>query len=147
MVKNPPAKAGVAREVSLIPGLRRSPGGGLQYSCLENSMDRGDWWATVHRVAKSRTRWNTYKDCRTSRYISQEISLLFMTVWLEFLVTWKCFLINVVWQISFTSQKERYPRPDGPFLVVKFIYILTEKIPPYLFYVGGTVYPTRAWHG
>ena len=43
-----------------IPGLRRSPGGGhsnpLQYSCLENPMDRGAWWATVHRVVKSQTR-------------------------------------------------------------------------------------------
>ena len=43
----------------LIVGLGRSPGEGngnpLQYSCLENSMDRGAWWATVHVVAKSRT--------------------------------------------------------------------------------------------
>ena len=43
----------------LIPGLGRSPGGGhgspLQYSCLVNPMDRGAWWATVHRVAKSWT--------------------------------------------------------------------------------------------
>ena len=42
-----------------IPGLGRSPGEGisypLQYSCLENSMDRGIWWATVHEVTKSRT--------------------------------------------------------------------------------------------
>jgi len=42
-----------------IPGSGRSPGGGhgnpLQYFCLENSMDRGAWWATVHRVTKSRT--------------------------------------------------------------------------------------------
>ena len=48
-VKNPPANAG---DVGLIPGLRRFPGGGngnpLQYSCLENPMDRGAWWATVH---------------------------------------------------------------------------------------------------
>ena len=45
-------------DVSSIPGLGRSPRGGhgnpLHYSCLENPMDRGDWWATVHRVAKSR---------------------------------------------------------------------------------------------
>ena len=45
---------------SSIPGLRRSPGEGngypLQYSCLENPMDRGAWWAIVHRVAKSRMR-------------------------------------------------------------------------------------------
>ena len=46
-------------DLSLIPGLGRSPGEGsgypLQYSCLENSMDRAAWWATVHGVAKSRT--------------------------------------------------------------------------------------------
>ena len=44
------------RDVGLIPGSGGSPGGEngnrLQYSCLENSMDRGDWWVTVHRVAK-----------------------------------------------------------------------------------------------
>jgi len=47
------------RDTGLIPVLGRSPGEGLsiplQYSCLENSMDRGAWWATVHRVAKSWT--------------------------------------------------------------------------------------------
>ena len=57
MVKNLPANAGETRDVGLIPGLGRSPGevngNSLQYSCLENSMDRGAWWATVHRVAKS----------------------------------------------------------------------------------------------
>ena len=50
MVKNLPASAGDARDVGSIPGLVRSPGVGngnlLQYSCLENSMDRGVWWAT-----------------------------------------------------------------------------------------------------
>ena len=59
MVKNPPANAGDLRDSGLIPGLGRSPGGGhgnpLQYSCLENPMDRGAWWATVHRVTKSQT--------------------------------------------------------------------------------------------
>ena len=58
-VKNPPANAGDIRDIGSIPGLARSPGGGngnpLQYSCLENPMDRGAWRATVHRVAKSRT--------------------------------------------------------------------------------------------
>ena len=56
MVKNSPANAGDARDVGLIPGLRRSPGVGngkpLQYSCLENPMDRGAWQATVHGVTK-----------------------------------------------------------------------------------------------
>ena len=46
-------------DMGSIPGSGRSPGGGLgnplQYSCLENPMDRGAWWATVHRVAKSQT--------------------------------------------------------------------------------------------
>ena len=54
VVKNPAANAGVARDSSLIPGLGRSPGGEygnpLQYSRLEKPMDRGAWWATVHRV-------------------------------------------------------------------------------------------------
>ena len=60
VVKNPPANAGDARNVDSIPGLERSSGEGngnpVQYSCLENSMDRGAWQATVHRVPKSRTR-------------------------------------------------------------------------------------------
>ena len=53
MVKNPPANAG---DVGSIPGLGRSPGeengNALQYSCLENSMDRGAWWAIVHGVTE-----------------------------------------------------------------------------------------------
>ena len=57
--KEPACNAG---DLCLIPGLGRSPGEGngspLKYSCLENSMDRGAWWAPVHGVAKSRTRLN-----------------------------------------------------------------------------------------
>ena len=53
-----------AGDLSLTPGLGRSPGErngySLQYSCLENSMDRGAWWATVHGVTKSRTRLSNY---------------------------------------------------------------------------------------
>ena len=56
MVKNPPANAGDT-DLGSTPGSGRSPGGGLGnpflYSCLENPMDRGDWQATVHRVAES----------------------------------------------------------------------------------------------
>ena len=71
VVKNLPANAGDGRETGSIPGLRRLSGGGygnpLQYTCLENPMDRA-WQATVHEVAKSQTRlrdlahthsWNT----------------------------------------------------------------------------------------
>ena len=57
MVKNPPANARDERDVGLIPGTGRSPGGGhgnpLQYSCPEDPMDRGAWRAIVRRVAKS----------------------------------------------------------------------------------------------
>ena len=57
VVKYPPANAGDTKDMGLVPGLGRSPRVGnlnpLQYSCLENSMDRGDWWATVRRVMKS----------------------------------------------------------------------------------------------
>ena len=58
VVKNLPANAGNARVTGSIPGSERSPGGGhgdpLQYSCRENPMDRGAWWATVRGVAESR---------------------------------------------------------------------------------------------
>ena len=57
VVKNPPGNAGDVRDAGSIPGLERSPGGGpgntLQYSCLENPMDRGAWRATVHGVVES----------------------------------------------------------------------------------------------
>ena len=56
MIMNLPANAGDTKDVSLIPGSGRSPrvgnGNPLQYSSLENSMDRGAQWATVHRVTK-----------------------------------------------------------------------------------------------
>ena len=58
VVKNPPPDAGDIRDTILIPGSGRSSGGGhgnpLQYSCLENAKDRGDWRTTVHRVTKTR---------------------------------------------------------------------------------------------
>ena len=59
VVKNPPASAGDKRDSGSIPGLGRSTGGRhgnpFQYSRLENPMDRGAWWVTVHRVAKRQT--------------------------------------------------------------------------------------------
>ena len=57
MVKNPPTNAEDAGDVGSIPGLGRYHGIGngklLQFSCLENPMDIGAWWAAVHGVAKS----------------------------------------------------------------------------------------------
>ena len=59
VVKNLPASAGDIRDAGSIPGLGRSPGGGLgnppKYSCLENPMDRGAWQASAHRIAQSWT--------------------------------------------------------------------------------------------
>ena len=67
MVKNLPANAGDARHVGSILGPERSPGRGhgnpLQYSCLENPMDRGAWWDIVHRVSKSWTRLSDLAQC------------------------------------------------------------------------------------
>jgi len=67
VVKNSPANAGDARDVSLIPGLGRSTRGGngnpLQYSCLGNPVDRGAWRATVHGV----TEWDTTEHAHTHR--------------------------------------------------------------------------------
>ena len=73
VVKNLPANAG---GLGLIPGWGRSPGGGhsnpVQFSCLWNPMDRGAWWATIHRVAKSQTqlKWlSTHTDGKTPHSI------------------------------------------------------------------------------
>ena len=59
VVKSPPASVGDIRDAGSIPGLGRCPvegnGNPFLYSCLENPMDRGAWWATVHRVTKSQT--------------------------------------------------------------------------------------------
>ena len=57
VVENPPVHAGHIGDVGSIPWLGRSPGeengNPLQYSCLENPMDRGPWWATVHGLSES----------------------------------------------------------------------------------------------
>ena len=57
MIKNPPANAGDIRDTSLIPTTGRSSGVGngnpFQYSCLENSRDKGAWWSAVHGVTES----------------------------------------------------------------------------------------------
>ena len=57
LIKNPPANEGVTNDTGSILGLGRFLGEGnenpLQYSCLENSMDRGAWWAIVHGATKS----------------------------------------------------------------------------------------------
>ena len=64
VVKNLPANAGDIRDMGLTSGWGRAPeegnGDPLQYSCLENPMDRGAWWTTVHGVAKSQTQLSDF---------------------------------------------------------------------------------------
>ena len=71
VVKNLLANAADLRDMGSIPGSERSPRGGhsnlLQYSCLENSMDRGAWQATVHRVANSQTQLKQLSTCTLAR--------------------------------------------------------------------------------
>ena len=77
--KGPPANAGDSRDIGLIPGLGRSSGVGngypLQDSCLENAMDRGGWWATVHGVTKSQTQLSN------SCHIFYTLTISYMTQW------------------------------------------------------------------
>ena len=84
VVKNPPANAG---DTALIPGSGRFPGGGhcnpLQYSCLENPMDRGVWQATAHGVAKSWTwlKWLRTHTCKTWIVSSLVFFAFFILLW------------------------------------------------------------------
>ena len=78
MVKNLPTKAGDTRDVCLILGSGRSPGVGkynpLQYSCLENSMDRGTWWATVHGITTSQTQLLTQEHTCTLHCLGPDLN-------------------------------------------------------------------------
>ena len=92
-VKTPLASAGDLRDTGSLPRLRRSPGGGhgkpLHYSSLDNPMNRGAWWATVHRVAKS---WARLSDqhfyfslwLKTSHFPLLHPLVLFDFMWYKF---------------------------------------------------------------
>ena len=73
------ASAYNAGDLGSIPGLGRSPGKGngnpLQYSCVENPMDRGAWWATVHGVAKSQTRLRDFTHFHFTHGLGQILSV------------------------------------------------------------------------
>ena len=72
--EEPACNAGDTRDTGSIPGSGRSPEEGhgkpLQYSCLENFMDRGAWWATVHGVTKSWTQQSTHPQGRNGYFVS-----------------------------------------------------------------------------
>ena len=85
MVKNQPANAGDTRDVDLIPEWERSPGekdgNSLQYSCLENPMDRGAPRDTVHSITKNRTllkRLNTHHETNIKSTLRKKILLIFL---------------------------------------------------------------------
>ena len=82
LVKNPPANTGDLRDEGSIPGSGRSPGGGngnpLQYSCLENPMDRGAWWATVHGVTESQTRLSDLAQHHVTRWLNDDGDFWFL---------------------------------------------------------------------
>ena len=95
VVKNPPANAGDARDTGSIPGSGRSSrvgnGNSLQYPCLENSMDRETWWATVHGVTKNQTLLSIHMQCDYNMEIlvfghcnkikKYEITLIGVKIW------------------------------------------------------------------
>ena len=90
MVKDPSTNAGDIRDTGSIPGSGRSRGGGhgkpLQYSCLENPMDRGAWQAPLHRVTQSRTQLkqlslHTHISLRSSRSVSRPVVSSSVTLW------------------------------------------------------------------
>ena len=91
VVKNPSAKGGDSEDLDLMPGLGRSPGVGngnlLEYSCLENSMDRGTWWATVHGVrhdsAHTRLSRQNGRTCRVPEAKAKESEESKMVIWVS----------------------------------------------------------------
>ena len=87
MVKNLPANAG---DKGSITGLGRSPGGGLgnplQYSCLENPMDRGAWWPTVHGVTDS---WTQLKQ------LSMYMQYIYIYIYTHTHNTYKTYIYNI----------------------------------------------------
>ena len=84
MVKNLPASVGDARDAGSISGLESSPGRGhstpLQYSCLENSMDREAWWTTVHGVTKKRTQPSMHASTSKHTSLSSVMKDMFVAI-------------------------------------------------------------------
>ena len=105
MVKNLYANEGDTRNAVSIPGLKRSPGVGngplLQYSCLENPMDRGAWRTTVHEAAKSQTQLSTHTHTHTHTHTDSIYYYMFET--------WLCYtklkkpVAKVILMIPFSS--------------------------------------------
>ena len=122
LVKNLPAKGGDLRDVSLIPGLRRSLGGRNgnphQYSCLENPKDQRAWRATVHRITKRQT--------RLKQLSTQVLCVIYITDMYNAMLCslWKMRLICKYWFEKFPLCTEKKWRG-----VSKVIWIVTPHNP------------------
>ena len=100
VVKNSPAHAGDARDMGLIPGSGRSLGGGngnpLQYSCLENSMDREAWWATVHGVTRSWMWLSTHTHTHTHTHTQMLYTVVLVSAkWISYMCVSVCVSVCV----------------------------------------------------
>ena len=125
--KNPPANAGDIRDVGSIPGSGRSPGGGndnpLQYSCLENPMDRGASWAIVHGVPKSQTQQSYWAWTHTQIHIHTYTVLALLSMFCCFLkfaskIT-PLRILTSLWASPFhTSSMEKYKKRLVMFLTI-----------------------------
>ena len=129
VVKNPPTKLG---DVGSIPGSERSPregnGNPLQYSCLENPMDRGAWWATVQGVTKSRT------------WLSMHTLRNIVSIWLW----WNPFPLDIITCLSFftavTTDARREVLLPSPLLQASSVSPLLPCSPllPFHFFLWKT---------
>ena len=122
-VKNPLTSAGEAREAGSIPGRRRWPrvgnGNPIQYSCLENSMDRRVWWLQVHEAAKSQTRpqWSTWFNRSNWWLLSSFNSSYVFCACLRLLIT----------NVSFACINSDCPTQQGTlFLKIHIIYLIPQ---------------------
>ena len=96
VVKNLPANAGDVKDTGSIPVLGRSPGGGhgnpLQYSCLENPMNRGAWWAAVYKITKNQTQLKQLSMQHVQCHI---YFLCFLFLWYQFSVLFLYFWFDL----------------------------------------------------
>ena len=98
VVKNLPATGGDTRDVGLSPGSGKSPEGGhgnpLYYSCLENPIDRGAWWATVHRVTQTWTWLKGLSSSNRNQIVHSILRLAYSFSIMSFRVTQALCIIN-----------------------------------------------------
>ena len=136
VVKNLPANAGDVREVGSIPGSGRTSGGGdgnpLQYSCLENPMDRGSWQAMVHWVIKSQTwlKWlsmhsckqETIEECEHIGFISRTSQIVKCYQFYICIIKWFKYKINsFYWWLKFSFNKWNQSKTLGNSLCQRWI--------------------------